>query len=208
MKLYYLREDKSIDKAFDVARLVLPKTVIERIMKRKGKARDRSALCYLLLAYCLKKEGRGELLDSLRFTPRGKPYVEGVEISLTHTTGLVACAVSDIPVGVDAERIRPVPKSAVKRFLDENELLSFEESENKDILAITQWVIKEAWLKESGRGISTKLKEIAPSRISDNVYEIDGHKIAIFREGEYVLGISAKKALPKKITHVRIGDVL
>ncbi len=47
----------------------------------------------------------------LNAVPHGKPYCEAlhegkpIEFSLTHTHGLVACAVTNVPVGIDAEWI-------------------------------------------------------------------------------------------------------
>ena len=61
MKLYYLRESANIDKVLDVGKTVFPAPILDRVMKKKGKARLRSALGYLMLGYCLKKENKGEI---------------------------------------------------------------------------------------------------------------------------------------------------
>lgn len=208
MKLYYLIESANIEQAVEVGETVFPKSILDRVMKKKGKARERSTLAYLLLRYCLKKEGKGELFSQIKFTKLGKPYVEGIEFSLTHTKGMLACAVSETPVGVDVERIRSVPPSAIKKFIDDEKIKLFLDSDNTDFLAIREWVIKEAWLKEMGTGVSKRLKTVVPSLISDNVWKIEGHKIAIFVEGEYVLGIASKKAIPHKATNVKLMDVI
>ena len=39
----------------------------------------------------------------------GKPMTNGCYFNISHSHGLVACAVSDVPVGIDVEKIRPVP---------------------------------------------------------------------------------------------------
>ena len=161
MKLYYLIESANIEQAVEVGETVFPKSILDRVMKKKGKARERSALAYLLLRYCLKKEGKGELFSQIKFTKLGKPYVEGIEFSLTHTKGMLACAVSETPVGVDVERIRKVPPSAIKKFIDDEKLKLFLDSDNTDFLAIREWVIKEAWLKEMGTGVSKRLKTVS-----------------------------------------------
>ena len=208
MKLYYLIENTNIEQAVEIGKTVFPKSVLDRVMKKNGKSRERSALAYLLLRYCLKKEGKGELFNQIKFTKLGKPYVDGVEFSLTHTKGMLACAVSNNPVGVDIERIRKVPESAVKKFIDDDKYNLFINSVDKDYLSIREWVIKEAWLKEMGTGVSKRLKSVVPSLISDNVWKIEGHKIAIFREGEFVLGISSKSGIPTKATNVKMVDVI
>ena len=125
MKLYYLIESECTEQAVEIGKTVFPESILDRVMKKKGKSRERSALAYLLLRYCLKKEGKGELFNQIKFTKLGKPYVNGVEFSLTHTKGMLACAVSKNPVGVDVEKIRKVPESAVKRFIDEEKYKLF-----------------------------------------------------------------------------------
>ena len=59
-----------------------------------------------------------------------------------------------------------------------------------------------------GTGVRKRLKKVVPSLISDNVWRIEGHKIAIFKEGEYVIGISSTKGIPKKLTRVSMRDVM
>lgn len=208
MKLYYLMESECAEQAVEIGKTVFPESILDRVMKKKGKSRERSALAYLLLRYCLKKEGKGELFNQIKFAKLGKPYVNGVEFSLTHTKGMLACAVSKNPVGVDVEKIRKVPESAVKRFIDEEKYKLFITSEDKDFFSIREWVIKECWLKEMGTGVSKILKTVVPTLISDNVWKIEGHKIAIFIEGEYVLGISSKSGIPTKTTNVKMVDVI
>jgi 4'-phosphopantetheinyl transferase len=43
------------------------------------------------------------------YTENGKPLTEGAFFSVSHSGDVVACAVSDREVGLDVERIRPVP---------------------------------------------------------------------------------------------------
>ncbi len=208
MKLYYLSESINIENALDVGKTLFPKAVLEHVMKKKGKSKERSALAYLLLRYSLKKEGKGDFFEKIEFTSLGKPFASGVEFSLSHTRGMIVCAVSDVSVGVDVEKVRPIPKYAVKKFMDENKLALYEGIEDKDLFAIREWVIKESWLKDIGTGARKRLKCVVPSLISDNVWRIEGHKIAIFNEGEYVIGVSSKKGIPKKLTRVSMRDVM
>ena len=39
----------------------------------------------------------------------GKPMTNGCYFNISHSHGLVACAVAEVPVGIDVEKIRPVP---------------------------------------------------------------------------------------------------
>ena len=49
--------------------------------------------------------------EEIRFTysETGKPLTDGAFFSVSHSGSFVACAVSDCAVGVDLEKIRPVP---------------------------------------------------------------------------------------------------
>lgn len=44
------------------------------------------------------------------YNENGKPLTEGAFFSVSHSHHVVGCAVSDRPVGLDIERIRPVPE--------------------------------------------------------------------------------------------------
>ena len=105
---------------------------------------------------------------------KGKLYAEGhphIHLSISHSGGTIAVAVSDEPIGIDAEEIRPLKLKLASRFcLDEEieyifghmpteeELCSTGEGDTlKRFLEI--WTLKEAYFKCIGTGI-TDLKSI------------------------------------------------
>ena len=96
----------------------------------------------------LAREMLAEMLGiapaAIAFTEKenGKPVTDGAFFSISHSGSLVACAVSDCPVGLDIERIRPVPPR-LSRFLEE------EQPENFWQL----WTRREAALKCRGDGL-------------------------------------------------------
>ena len=74
---------------------------------------------YALLYRVLKDEW-GIASPVVEKTPLGKPYLKGENmphISLSHTKGIVCCAVSRKNVGIDAEYPRRVRGSAAERVL-------------------------------------------------------------------------------------------
>ena len=76
------------------------------------------ALAEKLLAYALKREHGLELSSLAQSrTAAGKPYFHGcpVEYSLSHCRGLVCCALSLSPVGVDAEAPRTFSPALLRR---------------------------------------------------------------------------------------------
>ncbi len=94
-----------------------------------------------------------EILYSV--SPSGKPYVEGnsVYFSISHSDNIVFCALSEFPIGVDIERIRPITKSAWKRIFTDSELdyLSSSRNEAEKLRRFfTLWTRKEAVFKIDG----------------------------------------------------------
>lgn len=76
----------------------------------------------------------------------------GVFWSLSHKPGYVAGVVSDVPVGIDVEEVRPVRFALFNKILDETERqLS---STLSDELFYRFWTAKEAVLKVTGAGLA------------------------------------------------------
>ena len=78
-----------------------------------------------LLEYALWQE-RGVRLSSLRRerTQDGKPYFPdcSIHFNVSHCRGLVCCALSSAPVGVDGEGPRPIREDLAPRICTEEEL--------------------------------------------------------------------------------------
>ncbi len=104
----------------------------------------------------IKREmaGDGELL--INRNERGKPrlFVNGKKaplfLSFSHADTLCVCAVSLAPIGVDIERVRPLPaEKLLCRFFAKSELsaLSSFKEEERPAQFIRLWVRKEAAFK-------------------------------------------------------------
>lgn len=86
--------------------------------------------------------------------PHGKPYLEnGPEFNLSHTRGVVAVAVSESPVGLDIERLRPYLPSLPKRVLSPGERSWFSGRGERPEDFFTLWTLKESYLKFLGTGL-------------------------------------------------------
>lgn len=87
--------------------------------------------------------------------------------SLTHTDGVVACALADVPVGIDVERCDRPPQSveALTDYLSQLEIeeLSrcFEADRNTRLMEL--WTLKEACAKVLGEGLSRSFRSISIS---------------------------------------------
>lgn len=98
----------------------------------------------------------------------GKPFVaappSGLYFSLTHTVGMVACAISLHPeIGVDAERTDRVCEvlSLARQNFAPAEVRSIERG-SPEMLGdrfFTFWTLKEAYVKARGMGLSLPLQD-------------------------------------------------
>jgi 4'-phosphopantetheinyl transferase len=104
--------------------------------------------------------------------PQGKPALVGappeaasLHFNLSHTDGLVACAVArGAEVGVDVERGARLrdPLAVAERFFAPAEaaaLAALDEPERRERF-LDAWVLKEALLKARGLGIAGALREV------------------------------------------------
>ena len=98
----------------------------------------------------------GEDLPEIRVTDRGKPYfVTGKwHFSISHTSHHAFCALSERPVGIDAEELdRNINLRLADRILSPGERAQFDAAADKRLALLTFWVLKEAAVKLSGEGL-------------------------------------------------------
>ena len=91
----------------------------------------------------------------------GKPMVDGLEFSLSHSGDLIICAVSDKPVGCDVEEIRKAPKGVAERYFSdsEQEYLDQFSGEEYDKAFFRIWTLKESYVKMTGEGMGVPMEE-------------------------------------------------
>ena len=111
----------------------------------------------LLLAQ-MYEELTGEEMPPIEKAPRGKPYFPGSELhfSITHTKTTVFCAISDVPLGIDAEDLnRKVSPTLAQKILSPAEFAQYEAvpAEERNEALLRFWVLKEAEAKCSGLGL-------------------------------------------------------
>ena len=100
-------------------------------------------------------ETNGCTMPLPRLLPNGKWVADNCYLSLSHTDGYVAAAVSDLPVGVDIERTdRKLAKGLYDRIVCGKEKALYAAPDNTQLLQL--WTAKEAFLKAIGTGIDAK----------------------------------------------------
>lgn len=128
--------------------------------------------------------GAGLLLDSMLrehgLLERDMTYIEGehgkpafasypeLHFNLSHSGSLVACALSDRPVGVDVQQlVADLRPSLVRYIMSDQEIAALDalHSDNAKSLLFTQlWTLKESYVKATGHGLS---HEFPSFKISD-----------------------------------------
>lgn len=118
--------------------------------------RTEEPLCaYALLTLLLRRRWGWQTLSEPELTERGKPFFPDapeVCFNISHTGGAALAAVSDRPVGVDVERIRPVRAAALRRVAGTESETEF----------FRLWVRREARTKLRGDGIAAMLRSEPP----------------------------------------------
>jgi phosphopantetheinyl transferase len=126
-----------------------------------------SAAVYALLARLVREE-YGVPLPEIQKTPAGKPFFPDrpdIHFSLSHTLTHVLAAVSDAPVGVDIETVRPRRAGLAVRVCAPEELALFD--------FFDLWVLKESYIKLYG-GTLGDIFSLRFSRAGGKILPPDG----------------------------------
>lgn len=104
----------------------------------------------------LYREETGEDMPPVLVTERGKPYFAAGKrhFSISHTPRHAFCALSERPVGIDAEELdRDINLRLAEKILSPGEKAQFDAAKDKRMALLTFWVLKEAAAKLSGEGL-------------------------------------------------------
>jgi 4'-phosphopantetheinyl transferase len=118
-------------------------------------------------------------------TPRGKPYFADspIHFSISHTHRRVFVALSDVPIGIDAEETdRTVRLDLAQKILSPAEKVQFEAAEDQRMALLTFWVLKEAAAKCSGEGLRGYPNQTNFSLSDRRVTQVNGCLLAVITE--------------------------
>lgn len=114
-----------------------------------GSYPEQHAAAYGLLCTAASLSGYDLTGLEIKKTPSGKPFFadrNGIEadihFSISHSGSIAACAIGNVPCGIDVET-KPIPERVMKRF--------FPDCTDKDE-AIILWTRRESAGKLDGRG--------------------------------------------------------
>lgn len=120
-------------------------------------------------------------------TERGKPYFvdEKLYFSISHTKHHAFCALSDVPVGIDAEEMdRVVNPSLAEKILSPGEYAQYLAARDKNKALLTFWVLKEAEAKCTGEGLRGYPNKTSFSLDDPRVQEMNGCLGAVIKEND------------------------
>lgn len=144
-------------------------------------SRGSHAVGRALLAEMYRSE-TGEEMPAIVLRERGKPcFQEGKwHFSITHTRRHVFCALSDRPVGIDAEELdRNVNLRLADKILSPEEKAQLDAAPDKRRALLTFWVLKEAVAKYTGEGLRGYPNETRFSLDDPRVTETHGCLLAV-----------------------------
>lgn len=127
----------------------------------------------------------GQNLPPIVLTPRGKPYFScgHLHFSISHTKHHVFCALSDRPIGIDAEeKSRTISPALAEKILSPSEMTQYAAASDKPAALLTFWVLKEAQAKCTGEGLRFYPNHTAFSLSDSRVLHRDGCILAIIEE--------------------------
>jgi len=151
--------------------------------------RKRCLAAGLLLIRHLNIQDEGKIL----YGQFGKPYLaDGPEFNLAHSGDWVVLAVSDVPVGIDIERIGNRNVKKLARSFPEAEFGWLQEGENPSERFYTLWTMKESVMKATGRGLNLDPRSfsVMPALEGENI-KIEGKAFypESFTFDDYVLSV-------------------
>ena len=127
----------------------------------------------------------GKALPAIAVTPRGKPYFpeSNIHFSISHTRHFVFCALSDRPIGIDAEEAdRKIDLRLADKILSPVERQFFDASADKRQTLLRFWVLKEASAKCSGEGLQGYPDHTVFSPDDPRIQTISGCLVAVVED--------------------------
>ena len=189
MKIFICRIDKPVsEQDFRYLLQFADCSRQKRILRQKSKLKADSMLIGEILAKAAIKQTFGIPIQCQHIvSDNGKPYLKNfsnVHFNISHSGEYAVCAVSDVPIGVDIQKIykRYTPKLSARVCSDE-EITKIEHSRQSAVEFTRLWTQKEAVVKMYGSGI-------AHGGIKDC---IKSENIVTYRLGDYFLSVCSEK---------------
>lgn len=162
---------------------IFPENRREKILSYRRKInRLQSYGASLLLRRILYEHGKS--MDDVFYSETGKPMIDGIFFSISHSANRVMCVASSQVVGCDIEKIEAGEnleycfEKIAKRFFSKREVQELEDAleEERRNLFYRIWTMKESYVKMTGEGLKVPLANIE--------FETDSDNVKVYRDGE------------------------
>lgn len=132
----------------------------------------------------------GQPLPPIHIAERGKPVFENspVHFSISHCKSHAFCALSDVPIGIDAEEMdRKIDLRLAEKILSPTEKIRYDGAADKPLTLLKFWVLKEAQAKCSGEGLRGYPNRTDFDPEDPRIQIIDGCLVAVLKENDHVI---------------------
>ena len=161
-----------------------------RSMPEDCRKAEQTACAQQILAEALKREYQMSALPRIEKTESGKPYFADypeIQFNYSHCRTMAVCVLSSARTGIDIETIRPFHERTARRFCCDREWNWLKGQEDQDLAWIRIWTLKEAYLKYTGTGIRTDLKQldildVLESRTEQKAIWDHGKQVSLYAE--------------------------
>lgn len=116
----------------------------------------------MLLRHGLKEAELDNFPPEFSYNEHGKPYLKdgGKFFSISHSGSFAVCAISELELGCDIEKIRPANLRIARRFCkEEYDCIMSAKPDMQPELFFRYWTLKESYMKATGLGLTLGLNE-------------------------------------------------
>ncbi|QSF46223.1 4'-phosphopantetheinyl transferase family protein [Paenibacillus tianjinensis] len=150
----------------------------------------RSLVADLLIRLMLVKNMNLSNMDiRISSNSYGKPFIQGhsVEFNVSHSGEWVTAVISQSPVGIDVEKIRPIDLDIAKKIFTEKEYADIVAKNDKERneYFFDLWTLKESYIKAYGHGLSIPLDSFSFSVKDQNISFENNHSQEHFYFRQY-----------------------
>lgn len=154
--------------------------------------------------------------DDIHFTMNeyGKPMyicIDEFHFNVSHAEEWVVCAIDNVPVGIDIEKISSIDLDISKNFFSEHEHHDLMLSNDPFEYFFTLWSLKESYIKYIGKGLSHPLNSFSIKMMSGSEIgiEVDGAVLKNIYFKQYSIDKGYKMAvcsshsdMPERVTMI------
>lgn len=231
LKIYYMDvacgcSDEQSQRFYEA----LPKERRLRIDRMKNEKKKKQAILSGACLQTILSRELGISKSEIAFTyeVEGKPQLSNdtiartrkLEFNMSHSGKYIVVGISDMPIGIDVEKLKKNRKLVGKRFFTMEEyedILKGKTEEEQEIRFVEYWTMKEAYLKRSGEGLSRRLNSFIIKKIEKNLSKVEGEEIffktLVLEDASYRVSVCSKCQndiwkVADKCVHLSMKDLI